>query len=502
MTLSKVALFEHCAVASEQPLASLAGYEALREGGNASDAAAATAFALAVTFHPAGGLGGDFFALVHEGKNGRVHCLNSSGWAPSGMTVDLIISKGEKTVPLFGPCSAVVPGFVAGVLALQRKFGRLELKELITPALRYARSGFPAGEGICRSIGGTFDSLPPAAKRIFAPSGRPPTPGEWIRQEKLAQVIDDVVEGGSDAFYRGWPAEKIAEKLTGLGVPTSMSDFDFAPEWVDPLTLDYNGTTIHEIPPNSMGATSLLMLKSLADKELGRTGPLSRERVEATMEAAELAYGRKDRMLGDPRFGRIDMKEFMRLEGAERSSLPVRPQGGDTTAFAVADEEGNVIAAVQSLYHHFGSRVFVEDCGIMLSNRGAGFSMSGPNKVEPRKRPLHTLSSLLLKKGEGAPMGICASGGDFRPMQHALFVTNIVDYSMPLEQSIDHPRFLWSGGRSLIAEAGYPVQGLARYDVEELPHPGRTGVCQGVQVLERARKAVCDVRGDGIPAGL
>jgi gamma-glutamyltranspeptidase/glutathione hydrolase len=479
----------------------LAGYEALRKGGNASDAAAAIAFALAVTFHPAGGLGGDFFALLHEGRTGKVYCLNSSGWAPSGLTADLIASSGERSVPLFGPFAVVIPGFVGGVLAMQRKFGRLALKELLSPALGYARSGFPAGVGICRSVEGTFDSLPPSAKKIFAPSGRPPAPGEWIRQEKLANVIEDVIKDGSDGFYKGWPAERIAEKLTGLGVPASKGDFDFAPEWVKPLTLDYKGTTVHEIPPNSMGATSLLMLKFLADKELARSGPLSVERIETTMDAAELAYGRKDEMLGDPRFGRIDMNEFMQLGAAGHTSIQGRPHGGDTTAFAIADDQGNVIAAVQSLYHHFGSKVFVEDCGIMLSNRGAGFSMSGPNKVEPRKRPLHTLSSLILQKGEEDPIGVCASGGDYRPMQHALFVTNIIDYSMPLEQSIDHPRFLWSGGRSIIAEAGISTAGMAHYDVEPLSYPGRTGVAHGVQVLSRARKAVCDVRGDGIPTG-
>jgi gamma-glutamyltranspeptidase/glutathione hydrolase len=314
-------------------------------------------------------------------------------------------------------------------------------------------------------------------------------------------VIESVIEGGTDAFYKGWPAEKISQKLSELGVPTSMQDMDFRPEWVQPLTLYYKGTTVYEVPPNSMGATGLLMLKSLAEKNLEGTSPLSKERMKLTMEAAELAYAKKDTMLGDPRFYDFDFEEFMKLDVPMRATDVRKLGGGDTTAFSVADGEGNVVSGIQSLYHHFGSKVFVEECGIMLSNRGAGFGTKGPNKVAPRKRPLHTLSALLLEKGDEPVMALGTSGGDYRPMQHALFITNLLDYSMSLEESIDHPRFLWSGGRSIIAEAGYPVMGLSGYEVEPLPHPGTTGVCHAVQVLPKTKKAVCDVRGDGCPAG-
>lgn len=501
MTLSRVALFEHAAVASEQPLASMAGYEALRANGNAFDAAVATSFALAVTFQAVGGLGGDFFAMMHEARTGRVYCLNSSGWAPSGMTGELIRSRGMRSIPAIGPYSVVVPGLVAGVMEVHKRFGELDAKKLLAPALRYAREGYPAGEGICESVSGVFDTLSPSARKIFAPSGRPPVPGEWIVQNRLAEVIEGVMEGGPDAFYKGWPAETIAARLTELGVPAKKSDFEFKPEWVEPLTLDYRGTTVWEVPPNSMGATCLLMLKELATKELNTAGPLSRERIELTMEAAEFAYERKDRMLGDPRFYPVDMAGFMRLDGTRPQTRNRILRGGDTTAFSVADSDGNLVSAIQSLYHHFGSCLFVEDCGIMMNSRGAGFSMSGPNAVEPLKRPLHTLSSILVKRGEDPPTAVGTSGGDYRPMQHTLFITNMVDYAMSPEQSTDHPRFLWSGGRLLATEAGYQTSGLGGYDIESMPYPGRAGVCHSVQVLPRAKKAICDVRGDGVPAG-
>jgi gamma-glutamyltranspeptidase / glutathione hydrolase len=500
MTLSRVLICEEAAVASEQPLASLAGYDVLRKGGNAIDAAVATSFALGVTFHPAGGLGGDFFATIYEAKTGKIHCINSSGWSPSGLTLDLVRSRGGESVPLLGPTSAVVPGMITGVCAMHVKLGSSELAGLLGAAQRYASDGFPMGEGMAKSTAANLPSLSPAAKKVFAPTGAPPSAGEWVRQANLGKVIADVAEGGAEAFYRGWPAEAIAEELSALGVPTKKTDFaSFEPEWVKPLEFDYRGTTVYETPPNSMGATSLLMLEHLSRDDMSRVGADSAERVSRTMEAAEFAYARRDEMLGDPRFVGFDFKRFMDLGGA-RGVAPEALADGDTTAFSVVDGEGNIVSAIQSLFHHYGSKVFVEKTGIMLNNRAAGFKMAGPNKVEPLKRPLHTLSSMLLARGGEPTTAIGCSGGEFRPIQHTLFVTNMVDYSMTLEQSIDFPRFVWSGGRELIVEAGLGVPGR-RYDVTPQPHPGRTGVCQGVQVTGRARKAVCDVRNDGIPAG-
>ena len=501
MGLSRTIIVEHAAVASEQPLASLAGYDILRAGGNAFDAAVATSFALAVTFHPAGGLGGDFFGMFYEAKTGRVHCLNASGWSPSGLTLDLIKSEAGGRVPQSGPLTCVIPGSVAGVSEMHRRLGRSEFKGLLGAAVELARKGFPAGEGLCRSVAGAYSELSEDAKKVFAPSGKLPTPGEWIRQEALGKVISEVAEAGPGAFYSGWPAEKMAATLTSLGVPCSTRDFgDYKPEWAGPLTLDYRGTTVYEVPPNSMGVTSLLILKLLSEVDLSRAGSLSKERIELTIRAALTAYARRDEMLGDPRFSKIDLDSFL-SSGGTTASPRGRIRSGDTTAFSVADEEGNIVSAIQSLFQHFGSRVFVPECGIALNNRASGFALSGPNKVEPRKRPLHTLSSLILER-EGRPyLAIGTSGGDYRPLQHALFVTNSVDYSMSAEQNVAHPRFLWGGGRTVLVEQGYELPQGAGYEIQNLPMPGRTGVCHAVEVSPNFRKAVCDVRGDGVPAG-
>jgi gamma-glutamyltranspeptidase/glutathione hydrolase len=500
LILSRVLRANHATVASENPLASLAGYETMRSGGNAFDAAVATSFALAVTMHHIGGLGGDFFGMFYEAKTGKAHCLNSSGWAPSGLTVEAIRSRGEDKVPTYGPLSCVVPGQVAGVAAMHKKFGVSEWKTLLRPAKDYALGGFPASEGLCRAVAGVFESLSPDAMEVFAPDGRPPLPGSTIKQMKLGMLVDELAVEGAEAFYEGTPAEEMRERFEALGVPAQPGDFrDFAAEWVEPLILEYRGTVVHEVPPNSMGATCLLMLKILEGQDFSKAGPLSRERIGTTMEAAETAYDRRDRMLCDPRFHRIDMDEFM------KPSRPQRPYSGrvaegDTTAFSVADKEGNIVSAIQSLFRHFGSHIFVPGCGIMINDRGAGFRLEGPNRVEPRKRPLHTLSSLILKRGDSVT-AIGTSGGDYRPIQHSLLVTNIVDYKMSLEQAVDHPRFLWSEGRSLMVESGYQDYVTSRFDLQKLSMPDRTGVCQAIDVRGSTQTAVCDVRGEGVPAG-
>lgn len=501
MALSKVIMAEHAAVASEQPLASMAGYDVLRDGGNAFDAAVATGFALAVTFHPAGGLGGDFFGMFYEAKTGKVRCLNASGWSPSGLTLDLVLSKAGGKVPQFGPLTCAVPGFVAGVWEMHRNLGSSEFRGLLQSSVALAAKGFPAGEGICRSVAGAYAELSKESKDIFAPLGKPTLPGDWIRQEALGKVILEVAEAGPEAFYSGWPAEKIASTLSSLGVPCKTSDFaDYRPEWVAPLTLDYRGTTVYEVPPNSMGPTSLLILKSLLESDLSKFGSLSSKRVELTMKAVLPAYARRDEMLGDPRFGQIDLDAFM--SKVEQTAMPKSMiRSGDTTAFSVADPEGNLVSGIQSLFNRFGSRVFVPECGIALNNRASGFGTAGPNKVEPRKRPLSTLSSMILERENRPYLAIGASGGDFRPQQHALFVTNAVDYSMPAEQIVSHPRFLWGGGKTMILERGYEHPSDGGFEIQDLPMPGRTGVCQAVEIAGKYRKAVCDVRGDGIPAG-
>ena len=500
----------NASVATEHPLASLAAVKILESGGNAVDAAVAASFALAVVQHHQGGIGGDFFALVHEGENGGVHCLNASGWAPSGLTLAMIASKGCEAVPTYGACSAAIPGLVKGLCRMHERFGRKEFSALLSYPIKLAEEGFPVSHGFSAAISAHGGSLPPAARKLMERNGRALRPGELLRQDKLALTLKAIVDDGPAIFYDGWIAEEIRDQLSADGVCTEIEDLSrFEPEWSQPLSADYRGTTIYEMPPNSMGATTLLILAQLASVDFESHGPDSPERISSMIEAAKIAYDRRDRELGDPRFAQIDLQAFLTPTNVGvPTGTRVSLAGGDTTNFAVVDNEGSIVSGIQSLFHPFGSRIFVEECGFFLSNRASSFKTAGPNKLEPRKRPLHTLSTLLLASDDEVKIALGCSGGDYRPQQHALFITNLVDYSMTLEEAIDFPRFILSADDTLLLEKGFENQLELGRQIRLLDYPGPkgvahgpTGVAHGVEVLDEGKKGVCDVRGDGIPMG-
>jgi gamma-glutamyltranspeptidase/glutathione hydrolase len=480
--------------ATEDPRASQAAVESLRAGGNAFDAAASASFVLSVVQPHLSGLGGDFFGLFFEASTGRVRCLNASGWAPSSFSLQSDRFRGG--VPTFGHASVVVPGYVAGVHEMQRRFGRLAFSDSLRTAIELADGGFPAGPGLVRSLARFADSLSPAAKSTFFKHGDVPAVGSIVRQRQLAATLREVSESGAEGFYRGSAAEAARAEMAAAGFEVSEEDLSaYSPEWCEPLRMDYGGTDIFEVPPNSMGATTLLILRLLQSQDLTSLKPDSAERVKVMVEAAKVAYAARDEKLGDPRFSDFDLEGFLRSAPAGG-----RIDKADTTNFAVADKEGNVLSCIQSVFHNFGSRVFVEGGGFFLNNRGSGFRTKGPNRLEPRKRPLHTLSALILSKDGKPYAAMGASGGEYRPQQHALLVTNVVDYGMEVDEAIDFPRFLWDG-TEVGFEEGYNGVSDLRLLTRTLRYPGPTGVAQGVQLMPEAVKGVCDIRGEGLPAG-
>jgi gamma-glutamyltranspeptidase / glutathione hydrolase len=495
----KVVMGVRGVVAAEHPIASLLGFESMKRGGNAFDAAATTSFALGVLQPQLNGLGGDFFGLFYHASERKYYCLNASGWSSSEATPEAFSGKGNR-VPLLGPGSVVVPGYVKGVYAMQRKFGTQDFKECVTPSVRLAEQGFAAGNGLVRAVSLIRQGMSEEAMKTFLREGTVPPAGTLLRQPELAKSLSAISESGPDAFYHGEPARAIADAVTRGGYWMNADDFArYEPEWCEPLKMSYSGTEVLEVPPNSMGATALLILKLLEEQHLGSVKPNSERRVELMVEAARLAYAARDRELGDPRFAPFDLGKFLRSSGPIGGQK--RIDDADTTYFAVADEEGNILSCIQSLFHFFGSRVFVGPCGFFLNNRGSAFRMDGPNGLEPRKRPLHTLSALILAR-DGKPfMAAGASGGEYRPQQHALMVSNVVDYGMGLEEAIDYPRFLWDGSGGLKIEAGFQPASVRGLKTESLPYPGGTGVAQGVQLSQESMKGVCDIRGEGLPSG-
>jgi gamma-glutamyltranspeptidase/glutathione hydrolase len=492
----KVLVSKECSIATEHPLASQAGSEVMRAGGNAFDAAVAASFALSVVLPHLNGLGGDFFALFQDGRSGKVRCLNSSGWAPTGSTVEALRAQGLAEMPLFGPNSVVIPGLVGGVEELHRTFGRVEFAPLMRRAVELADEGFPISPGLARALARYRGKLPRDAVLAFGAEGLGPQPGAVLRQRELAERLKEIAEGGPEAFYRGAAADEIARAVGEDGLEVDRDDFSFAPEWVEPLSIDYRGHEVFEVPPNSMGAAALKILKQIEGKEV--PAPDSLERVMSVTEATKEALAAKDELIGDPRFVSFDLESFLRSRSGPRGSAVAE---GDTTYFAVADGEGNILSCIQSLFHPFGSRIYLKDSGFLLNNRASAFKLAGPNQLAPKKRPVHTLSALLLSKGEGEPpyLAMGTSGGEHRPQLHALFVSNVVDYSMDVEGALSYPRFVWDGEET-VAEKGYRVEGHSP-SLRVVDFPSRQGVAQGIELSRAGKKAVCDVRGDGAPAG-
>jgi gamma-glutamyltranspeptidase / glutathione hydrolase len=495
----KSVISTNSSIASEHPLASLAGYEALRSGGNAFDAATAVSFALSVLLPQLSGLGGDFFALFEDGKSGKIHCINGSGRTPSGFTIEGMRSLGSPRMPVRGPNSAIVPGCVAGVCEMQERFGVLERSELLESAISLAERGFPVSPTLSRAISDNKEELSSVAKQVFTNRGRALEAGSILKQPRLAKRLQEISDTGPDGFYSGEAAEEIRAAMAMGGLEVNTSDIaSYKPEWAEPLGITFREHEVFEIPPNSMGATTLLILKQLEEFDPRDVKPNSQKRIRRMVDAARLAYFARDEQIADPSFVNFDLDKFLKGPRSKRTlrNLAI----GDTTYFAISDEEGNLLSCIQSLFHKFGSRVFLEGSGFFLNNRGSAFEFGGPNALAPLKRPIHTLSALLIRRGSSA-VAIGCSGGEYRPQQHALLVTNIVDYAMDIEEAIDFPRFLWNGNDTLMVEKGYQIPENPKYRLQLLDYPGTTGVAQGVEVSSESKRAVSDIRGDGLPIG-
>ncbi|MCG2892051.1 MAG: gamma-glutamyltransferase family protein [Vulcanisaeta sp.] len=490
-------------VASEHPVASRLGVDVLNLGGNAVDAAVTTSLALALTQPHLGGLGGDFFAMVYLARSGKVYFINASGWAPKRLSRELLAQRGLNAVPRRGPLSPVVPGLLAGLYALWKMFGSAEWRSLVRPVIETARRGFPASPSFVRAINSVINEVREneGFKRTYPLNLKP---WEIVRIEPLVKTLELIMEHGPDIFYRGEIGQALVDYVQSLGGVMEMDDLrEYEPEWRDPLSTEYRGLTIYESPPNTQGITTLMILKLL--ETVGETGGVfSRRRIETYLGIYRVAYGLRDRYVGDPRFVDVPVSKLLDINYllSEYRAGP-RPRitgSGDTTYFVVVDREGNVVSAIQSLYHHFGSLVTEPRYGITLNNRASDFSMDGPNALMPRKRPLHTLSTVIVTKDGELRYALGTSGAHFRPQLHILFITNMVDYGLSPVEAIDAPRFLWDG-KSLVIEEGFEITGLTEpYQV--VRYPGRTGVASILAVIGNGKRLLhADIRGDGLALG-
>ncbi|HTM52259.1 MAG TPA: gamma-glutamyltransferase [Bryobacteraceae bacterium] len=468
----------HGIVATSQTLASQAGAQVLARGGTAMDAAIAANAALGVVEPMSNGVGGDLFAIYWEAKTGRLTGINASGWAPAAMSLEALKSKGHNKVPEEGIHSVTVPGCTAGWEKLHRKFGRLSWAELFRPAIYYAEEGFPVTEIIQGHWRASTSKLgsDQGARRLFLKDGMAPAVGDVFRNADLAKTLRLIAGGGAAAFYKGPIAKAMLATSDKLGGTLASADFsEFEAEWVEPISTEYRGWKIYELPPNGQGVAALEMLNIMEAFPLFQYRAQAPEALHAKIEAQKLAYSDLQRYIADPRFAKIPLDGLLSKEyGRERASLvdpmtarcqvspgaPPRP-GGDTIYLSVVDRDGNIASLIQSLYLSFGSGVLVEGMGFHLQNRGALFEMDPehPNAVAPRKRPLHTIIPAFMEK-DNIHIGFGIMGGYNQAQAHAQFVSNLVDHNMNIQGGLEAARFtkLSFGGCDVMIENRIPEE--------------------------------------------
>jgi gamma-glutamyltranspeptidase / glutathione hydrolase len=447
-------------VSAENPLAAQAGASVLAHGGNAVDAAVATNAVMGVVEPMMNGIGGDLFAIVYDAKTGKLYGLNASGWAPAGLSVEFLKSKGVAGMPQKGIQSVTVPGAVDGWSKLLARFGTKKFREVLAPAIYYAREGFPVPEWDAVYWADGLDLLTQDknAAATYLLDGHAPRVGEIFRNPDLAHSLESIASGGRDAYYRGEAAKSIVALSARLGGTMTPGDLaDYSSEWVEPISTKYHGWTVYELPPNGQGIATLEMLNIMENFPLSHFGHNSTDALHAMIETKKLAYADMYRYLADPRFSQVPVYGMLSKEYAGRRAKmvdmakancdvlpgePELPTKGDTTYLSVTDSDGNMVSLIQSNYSEFGSGLVADGTGFVLHNRGGLFSVDpdSPNKLAGHKRPLHTIIPGFMTNGkERIAFGIM--GGFNQAQAHAQFVSNVVDFGMNIQEALEAARF-------------------------------------------------------------
>jgi len=513
-------------VATSHTLASQAGAQILAHGGSAIDAAIAANAVLGVTEPMMNGVGGDLFLIYWDAKTGKLYGLNSSGWAPRGLSIEYLKQKGIFQMPQAGIDSVTVPGAVEGWSKAHARFGKLPWKDLFTPAIYYAEHAYPVPELIHGFWEGEEQVLKqtPEAERIYLPGGKVPEIGEMFSNPDLGKTLRLIAEGGRDAFYRGEIAQSIIATSTELGGTMKPDDLaDFAAEWVEPISITYHGWKVYELPPNGQGMAALEMLNIMSTLPPDKAGPLAPMELHNRIEAMKLAYSDLYRYNADPRFAKVPVKGLLAPDYAkQRASLidPAKanctpasgsPARSDTTYLAAVDKDGNIASLIQSNYDAFGSGVAVKGRGFVLQDRGGLFVLdpSHPNALAPRKRPFHTIIPAFMEQGD-THIGFGIMGGANQPLAHAQFVSNLVDYGMNIQAALSEPRFTVRPteqgiGCDIMIESRVPAETLTA--LEQKGHKFKvrkeysTAMGRGQAVLHNSKSnvnfAASDPRADG-----
>ena len=459
-------------VATTQPLAAQAGLSMLARGGNAADAAVATAITLTVVEPAMNGIGGDSFAIIWDGQ--QLHGLNASGRSPAGWTPERF--AGQRTMPPTGWESVTVPGAVSGWVAMHQRFGRLPFEALFAPAIRYAREGFPVSPRISTLWQNQVERLGKyqGFAETFLPNGRAPYPGERFRSPPHAATLQAIAETGGEAFYRGRLAETIARAAAENKAALSLDDLAaHAPEWVEPLSVPFQGYRVHELPPNGQGLAALIALGILERLDIDDLAIDGVEMQHLVVEVLKLGLADVYGHVADPaamRVRAVDLLASGYLDGRARlvnrdcagAPAPGKPNGHETVYLAAADAGGMMVSYIQSNFRGFGSGIVVPGTGIALHNRGSGFVLTPghPNQVGPRKRPMHTIIPGFITRGDSAVAAFGVMGGNMQPQGHVQTALRMLARNQNPQAAADAPRWRVEGDELLI-ENEWPADFLA-----------------------------------------
>jgi len=448
--------------ATSQPLATQVALDILKKGGTAIDAAIAANALLGLVEPTGNGMGGDLFAIVWDADKKELTALNASGRSPKSLSLDYFHKNNMTKIPSHGPLPVSVPGCVDGWFELHEKYGKLPMSDILQPAIDYAENGFPVTELIAYYLGRSvpFLSKYEGFAEVFAPNGKAPIKGEIFKNPALANTFKKIAKGGRDAFYKGEIARTIAAYMKAQGGFITYEDMaSHTSEWVEPVSTNYRGYDVWEIPPNGQGIAALQILNLLEDYDISAMGFGSEAYIHAFTEAKKLAFEDRAKYYADMDFAKVPVQKLISKAYADERRKLINPQkaakritasklkDGDTIYLTVADRDGNMISLIQSNYRGMGSGMTPPGLGFVLQDRGELFALDANhmNAYEPAKRPFHTIIPAFITK-DGKPwVSFGLMGGAMQPQGHAQIVINLIDFNMNLQEAGDAPRMQHGG---------------------------------------------------------
>lgn len=533
-----VVMAQHGMACTSHPLATEAAIDILKKGGTAVDAAIAANAVLGVTDPEMNGIGGDLFAIVYDAKTKKLYGLNASGRSPYTLTLDILKKNGGPFLPSTGPLPVSVPGCVDGWFQLHSKFGKLSMMDILSPAINYARDGFPVADEAAfyfaqlKSMYGNDANV----QQVFLQNDEAPKLGDVFKNPQLANTLEKIAKGGRDVFYKGDIAKTIDAFMKKRGGYLSYKDLaNHTSEWIEPVSTTYRGYRVWELPPNGQGITVLQMLNILENFDFSQVAFGSTEHIHLFTEAKRLAYEDRAKYYADPAFAKIPVERLISKKyGVARAKLidknkallnvvagdDAALKSGETVYLTVADEEGNMVSLIQSNFLAFGSGLMPDSLGFFLQNRGYLFSLKeGQNNTyAPHKRPFHTIIPAFVTKDDLPYMSFGVMGGAFQPEGQVQILMNMIDFGMNIQEAGDAPRIDHQGSSeptgkenegigTIYLESGFPFETIRALEYMGYKvaagMPGNFGGYQCIEfdAKQKVYHGASDPRKDGMAAG-